>query len=164
MTEMQPAPSPRATVRKALSVLELVDMGYQFDEIATIMDLKDEDEARAQFERGLVRYLKDDPDAPAKMRAVATRRLDRLLRSVWPKAIDPNHEDQMTAQSRALAIIDRHIKLHGLDSPAQLNVDINPSNDELNAFVATVLAMRENHPEEGDIFEAEVVEPPALEA
>lgn len=157
-------PSPNKKVQKALSVLQLKEMGYQFDEIADILNLPDEETAEVEFNKGLVRYLKEDPDSIARLRVLANRRLEWLLRSVWKKAIDPQHDEQMVAQQRALAIIDRHVKLYGLDSPSKVNIEISPSDEELNAFVATVLALQENHPEEGDIFEADVVEPPALEA
>lgn len=163
-TEIEFVPSPDRKVRKALSVLQLKEMGYQFDEIAEILNLPDAHTAEDEFNKGLARFLKEDPESRARLRVLANRRLEWLLRSVWKKAIDPDHDEQMVAQQRALAIIERHIKLYGLDSATKVDVEITPSEDELKRFVATLVAMKQDHPEEGDIFAPKIVEPPALEA
>ena len=85
-------------------------------------------------------------------------RLDRLLRSLWAKATDENSEEQIPASRTALAIVDRWIKLNGLDAPSE-HVIYNPSQKELEAWV---MHMTEqvvgSTPEERDIIEAEYSE------
>ena len=83
----------------------------------------------------------EDPDAQARMRDYAGRRLERLLRAIWQKAIDTDSPEQMAAQQRALAIIDRHAKLFGLDAPTQ-HVINTPTVNEIDQWIADVRAAR----------------------
>lgn len=156
-------PHPNRQVRKALSVLDLRVQGYQFDQIAEIMNLASEQEAIDIFERGAVKQLKTDPEAINRLRDLSNRRLEQLLRAVMGKAMNPNHPEQLAAHARALAVIDRHIKLYGLDAATKVDVEITPTAKEMSEFVAALMRMKEDLPEEADIFDVEVIEPLELE-
>lgn len=157
-------PHPRDKVRKALSVLQLRESGYQFDEIAEILGFPDSSSAEREFTKGMVALLKENPDVLNHLRDLTGRRLERLLRAVWAKALDPHNPEQMVAHQRALAVIDRHAKLYGLDAATKVDVEISPTQKQMSEFISEVIKLRNDLPEEGDIFgDAEVIEPLELE-
>jgi hypothetical protein len=157
-------PHPREKVRKSLSALQLRESGYQWEEIAEILGLPDAMTAEKEFYKGQVALLKENPDLISHLRDLTSRRLERLLRAVWTKALDTNNPEQMVAHQRALAVIDRHAKLFGLDAATKVDVEITPTQREMADFVSAVIKLRNDLPEEGNIFgDAEVVEIEELE-
>lgn len=156
--EIEFVPHPDSKVRKALTVLDLRVSGYQFDQIAEILNLSSEQEAIEIFERGAAKHLKTDPQAIDRLRHLTNRRLEQLLRAVMGKALNPKHPEQLAAHARALAVIDRYAKLYGLDAATKLDVEITPTAKEMADFVASMMALNSEIPEEADIFDAEIVE------
>lgn len=88
------------------------------------------------------------------MRQMAGARLERLLRGVWGKAIDPDNPEHLYAATKAREIIDRHAKLFGLDAPTEIVVH-SPTLQELESWVAKVVASTAEEVEEYDILEGE---------
>jgi hypothetical protein len=91
------------------------------------------------------------------MRQMANARLERLIRGVWPKAINPDHPEHLTAITRARDLIADHRKLFGLDAPTEVVVH-NPTQDELEAWAARVIQTLNPGVVEYDIIEGEVEE------
>lgn len=151
----QAAVRPRE--RKANAALELRLAGYQWDEVANIVGYPDAQRAQVAFETALEKQLNNDPQMRSRLREYTGRRLERLLRAVWSKAIDPDSAEQMVAHQRALAVIDRHARLFGLDAPSEVVVH-TPSNDALQNWAAKVHAATQQYADEADIFDVEVVE------
>lgn len=156
----------RARDRKAAACLDMRLAGYEWDDIAEVVGFPDGNAAQVAFENARERHLKENPATQTQMRDLAGRRLERLLRAVWHKAIDPDNPEQLAAQDRALRVITNHAKLYGLEAPTEINLHGNPSEQELQRWVASVIAVKDNLPEEIDILEGDVVEdgPEALEA
>jgi hypothetical protein len=148
---------PVPAVRTTRTVLQMRIAGYSFDEIAEILSFEDADAVKREMERGAKALLKEDRQSAAMLRAIVGRRLERMTRAVYTKAIDPDHAEQMVAQQRALANIDRYIKLYGLDAPVEHKVEITPTEQAI-ADMVTQLANLGQLPEEMNIFEAELVE------
>lgn len=142
----------RPRERKANDVIAMRLAGYSWEEIATVLGYPSPKAALVAFETGLERDLKNDPQQQAKMRDLAGRRLERLLRAVYSKAIDPEHPEQMVAHQRALAVIDRHAKLYGLDAPTQYVVH-NPTQEEIHQWVGKVLRTSGGVEQNADIFD-----------
>jgi hypothetical protein len=89
------------------------------------------------------------------LRQRASLQLDRYLRSIMAKALDPSHPEQVAHLRLALQITDRKIRLHGLDAPTQVNVGL-PSKDELDEWVSAVAMLNGTVlSPEGDPFELE---------
>ena len=140
----------RARHRKANAAIQMRIAGATWDEIAEVVGYPDGARALAMVEGQLERELRhESKDA---MRMMAGKRLERLLRSVWPKAIDPEHPDQLPAIGKAREIIGDHRKLFGLDAPTQIAVH-SPAESEIAAWVATVVNHGKPALEEGDIFD-----------
>lgn len=145
----------RARQRKANAALALKLSGATWEEVAEASGFPTARAAVIAVERALERQLKNDT-SKEKMRTLAGQRLERLLRSCWVKAIDPENPEHLVALTKAREIIDRHAKLYGLDAPTEVVVH-SPTADELQRWVAQVTAATLPQVTEYDIFEGEVI-------
>ena len=146
----------RARDRKANAAIQLKIAGASWDEIAEVVGFPTGRHAIVAVEKALEKQLKEEESQKA-MRSMAGKRLERLLRGVWTKAIDPNNAEHLAAVDRARLLIDRHIKLYGLDAPTEYVVT-SPSQVELENWVGRVLAERTKGLEEPDIFDIDFTE------
>jgi hypothetical protein len=142
--------------RKADAALSMSLSGATWGEIAEVLGFATPRQARAATEKALVRQLERDDDRE-KMRARAGAQLQRLLRGVWNKAINPADPEQMVAISRSREILADFNKLYGLNAPTELMVH-SPSQSELEDWVLRMTATLIPTVVEPDIFEGEVVE------
>lgn len=111
--------------------------GASFGEVAQVLGFADAEAARRSVERELGRQVVPG-DGLEGLRAEEAARLERLLRSVWPKAMDGDSGEHLPAVKVALQLIDRHARLLGLDVPQEVVVH-NPSQAEIDAWVAEVV-------------------------
>jgi hypothetical protein len=139
--------------RKADAALSLRLSGATWTEIALALGFPTPRAAMLAVERALIKQL-DATEDRDKMRTIAGARLERLLRSVWGRALDPNDPEQLSAVSRARELIDRHAKLYGLDAPTELVVH-SPTQSELEDWVLRMTATMIPHIDEPSIFELE---------
>lgn len=146
----------RARDRKANAALQMKLAGATWEEIAEAIGYPTGRQALIATERALEKELHTEK-SQSHMRGLAGKRLERLLRSVWAKAINPDHPEHLQAIARAREVIDRHAKLYGLDAPTEFVVS-SPTASQLEAWVAQVVETKSPRLEEGDIFDAEVVE------
>lgn len=159
-TEIEPHPVKEhvdSSVRNSRTVLQMRIAGYSFDEIAEILCYADEDAVRKELERGAKVLLKENKGSQAFLRSLCSKQLERMTRAVWNKAIDPESPEQFQAQQRALANIDRFIRLNGLDAPVEHKIEVTPTEKAIADMVAALAEMGQL-PEEMNIFEAELVE------
>jgi hypothetical protein len=145
-----------ARSRKADAAVQMRLAGATWAEIAQALGYPTPRQALVSTERALVKQL-DSYEDREKMRKIAGARLERLLRSVWPKAINPDDPDHLVAVSKAREVIDRHAKLFGLDAPVEVVVH-KPTATELEAWVARVVAFNGPQVVEYDILDGEVIE------
>lgn len=146
----------RARDRKANAALQLRIAGASWDEIAQSLGFPTPRAALVATEKALEKELHTEENQ-GQMRSLAGKRLERLLRGVWTKAIDPAHPEHLFAVDKARLIIDRHAKLYGLDAPTEFVVT-NPAQQEIEKWVATVIGQAQPTLREADIFDAEVIE------
>lgn len=140
-----------------MSVVQLRRDGFNFEEIAEIVGLGSVEEVKAEFERGMAKVIKEDPNSQSRMRDLAGIRLERMLRAVWAQALDPTHPNQMVAFQRALSVIQEHNKLFGLNAATRLDVSVSPAHQEIEAFVKAIHSV-ETMPEQDNILDAEWTE------
>lgn len=151
--------------RKANAAVQLRLAGATWTEIAEALGFPTPRQAMVATERALVKQLESGDDRE-RMRKMAGARLERLLRSLWTKAIDPDHPEHLIAASRAREVIDRHAKLFGLDAPTEYVVH-TPTTTELEAWVARVAGAGAAMLAQADVIDAEEIEedePRALSA
>lgn len=153
----------RARVRKSNAALGMALAGASWDEIALALGFPTGRLARVSVEQALERRL--DAEDKSKMRALAGARLERLLRGVWAKAIDPENPEQLIATSKAREVIADHRKLFGLDAPSEVIIH-QPTRVELEEWVAKIVNLNTPPIEEDTVIDVEWYEddPPAIAA
>lgn len=130
--------------------------GATYTEIANTLEYANASHARRAVESGLAATVSKEDRA--QMRFIASRRLERILRGLWSKSTDENSEEHIPAARTALAVIDRHIKLNGLDAPSE-HIVYNPAPREIEEWVRKMTHnIVGSTPEERDIIEAEYTE------
>lgn len=146
----------RQEERTGAAVTALALAGASMHEIAETMGLASAREAQRIYYDDLASRATDDDRARGRVEARA--RLERLLRSTWRKATTERDPEHLAAVRTAAGLVDRIIKLDGLDMPTEVIVH-NPSVAEIDAWVAAMLAQRTTGlPEEADILDAEIVD------
>jgi hypothetical protein len=135
---------------QANAAVSLRVAGATYGEIAETLGYSSAANARNAVEISLAaRAGENDRES---LRRTEGARLDRLLRGVWRKATDDTHPEHLAAVSRALAIIDRHIRLFGADAPQEM-IHYTPTQEQMDAWVAQM--SRQYIP---DVPEADVIE------
>lgn len=146
-------PDRKSRVEAALA---LRIAGANYSEIAEALEYSSVGQARTAVERGLAATASEEDRK--EQRVIAGRRLERLLRGLWAKATNEEHPEQLSAARTALALIDRHIRLFGLDAPSEMVV-YSPTAGEMEQWIASMAhRVRAGLPEEIDIIDGEVVE------
>lgn len=130
-------PGSRDGTRAGKAAVELRVTGASYAEVAEILALSSAQEALALVERELAAHL--TPESVEVQRAEASERILTLLASVMGKATNPECEEHLAASRTALALVDRHIRLHGLDRPTEVVLH-TPTAHELERWVAGVVA------------------------
>jgi len=110
--------------------------GASYHEIADALGFPSPAAARLAVETTLAARV-GDPQTRETLRAEEAGRLERLLRGVWGKATNPDHAEHLPAVKMAVGIIDRHIRLFGLDAPHEITIH-TPTSAEIDAWVASV--------------------------
>lgn len=144
----------RQKQRKYNAALALKMSGATWEDICDVIGYPTVRSARIAVERALERQVKDDNQTQSHLRQLANVRLERLLRGVWAKAIDPNNPDHLVAMTKAREIIADHRKLFGLDAPTEMNIN-NPGAQELEQYVNFLISKGTPALEEADIFDGE---------
>jgi len=138
----------------AVTALKLA--GASFSEIADSLGLSSPQEALTLYLADLSTRVNDNDRAV--LRAEANARLERLLRSTWRKATTERDPEHLAAVRVAQGLVDRIIKLNGLDAPTEIVVH-SPTVSEIDQWVATVLAQgAAGMPDEADILDVEYTE------
>lgn len=141
----------RARDRKANASIQLRKAGASWEEVAEVVGYPTARAALVAVERALEKELKTQ-ESQTFMRQLAGQRLDRLLRGVWPKAINPDHPEHLAALDRARQLVAQHSKLYGLDAPSEMIVH-SPTQQELEKWVSTVVQASAPQLDEYDIFD-----------
>lgn len=147
----------RPISRKAISALSLRVAGATLEDICAVVGFASPEEAGRAIDKALKEELRSDPKSRDRMRSLANQRLERLLRGVWHKAVDPKNPEHLAAVGKAKELIDRHIKLYGLDAPTEMVVH-NPDSGEIEQWVMSIMAEANKELVEADILEGEVIE------
>jgi hypothetical protein len=176
----EPKPTSEAELEKANADLDAPDRvargnaavamriaGATYTDIARTLEYTSPTHARQAVERSLAASA--GTEGREQMRFLEARRLERILRGLWTKATsdtimvkgqEVDNPDHLAYARTAIAVIDRHARLYGLDAPQEM-VIYNPSGAELEAWVAKMA--RQVHgelPDEYDIIEGHAIDDP----
>ncbi len=154
--EAEPTGKALAQTREE-AIVSMRLAGASFEAIARVQELTSATVARRTFEAAIAATLDSDSDIP-KARKLTGMRLERLLQSVWNKAINPKNPEQLAYMRAALSVIDRHAKLYGLDAPQKMEV-YTPNQEDKEAWIRGMIEQvgQDGVAQEADIIEAEIV-------
>lgn len=142
---------------RAASALQLRIDGAAFSDIAKVLEFKDAREAQAAVERALAAEYRA-PNEIAQVRALQSKRIDRILYSLMRRATNPKDPDHLAYATRALAAIKQQTDLEGAAAPAKVDITYNPSAQQLEQWVTRVSALEHGPISEGDIIDVEYEE------
>lgn len=141
-------------IRSSRAAVAMKVSGASYQDIADVLEYVSPAAARMAVEKALAESVDADTDYRS-LRAVASMQLDGLLKSVFPKARNPKDADHAAYVRMALSIVDRKIKLHGIDAPQMITI-IDPGAEEFERVIAmAALRMGPQVAPEGDIFALE---------
>jgi hypothetical protein len=115
-----------ARADKARKAVELRRTGASYDAIAGQLGYANRSGAWKAVQQALKRSVRESGDA---VRQLENDRLDRLLLSLWKRAL----EGDLEALDRVLKIMKRRAELNGLDAPKQLALQM--SDEELDRAI-----------------------------
>lgn len=144
---------------RAAAAVTMAIEGAGYDDIARVMDYRTPVEAKNAVWAAIAAVEADHGDIE-RMRALHSRRLDKLLYSVFRQATTPGHPDQLAFGRYALAIMGAQAHLYGLDAAQQIVV-YTPTQREIAAYaeqVQDLLRSQRGAVGEADIIDVEVVE------
>ena len=152
----EPRRTTEARTRRDQAALALRTAGADYEEIRETLGFRSIASARAVVERKLIEEGPDpQSEESRRMRDLASRRLERLLRGLWTKAISPTSPEHLAAVRTAADLITRHSKLMGYEAPTEVVVH-SPATEEIAAWVMAVQqAASSPLVIEADIFEDE---------
>lgn len=142
-----PGGQPGATAGAAAIALRVA--GASFADVAVTLGLSGAREALRLVEATLAESL--TPESVEVQRAEAAARLEALLGTVWPKASEPRDPEHLVAVKAARELIDRLIRLNGLDRPSEIILH-TPTTAELERWVNAMLATGEPGVIEADVI------------
>ena len=145
-----------ARLRKATAGMQMRLAGATWAEIALALGYSTPRSALVAVEKALAKELKDTDRA--QLRQMASLRLDRLLRSVWPKAVDPDNPEHLLAVTKAREVISTFTKLHGLDAPSEVIVH-SPTADAIEQWVARAVSLGLPEVDEDDVIDVDFDDP-----
>ncbi len=147
---------------KVRSILTLWTSGANYAEIATALGVRSPAAVQVAVERALGEMVDDNTDRTKQRRRMSLV-LDRLMKGVMPKAVNPENPEQLQAVRTMISLVERYSRLNNLDAPQEVTVHM-PGQEEFATFIhAAARGMGLPVAQEADIFSeeymyAEVVE------
>lgn len=152
---LNPELAERDRKNRGLAAVAMRVNGANYSQIAATLEYPSAVAARESVERTLASSVGDDDRE--MMRAIESRRLEKVLRSMMKRATDEEDPEQLSAAKVALMFIDRHIKLQGLDAPQVMAV-YSPSAVEMQEWLEQASRqIRPTTPQEAQVVDGEVV-------
>lgn len=143
---------------RAAAAVALRVKATSWSDIARMLDYSSPQRARQAVEACLAEMADSEEDRD-QLRLLMSRRLDRILYSLFDRATNPKDGDHIVYARTALSVIDRQAKLHGLDAPTTVVLH-TPNQKEVDEYVTQVTALMRSAQvsAEADIVDAEIVE------
>jgi hypothetical protein len=128
--------------------------GTSYIDIAHTLGLRDARAALTLVTRELASQADETAEDRDALRREASAQLDELLVGIMQKATNPFDDEHIVAVRAAVTIIDRRIKLYGLDAPTEMIVH-TPTQTELDQWVATMVQHTMPALAEADVIDVE---------
>lgn len=115
-----------------ISGFSLADIGAQIGATAEEVD--------RMLSQDASRYVRSQPALRTYVRNYISGKYTEMLDTVWARATDASHRENLEAQDRAVRILDRMAKLHGADAPTQTEVKVEAAPENVERMVAALAA------------------------
>lgn len=159
----------RAEAQRLAQIANLMIAGYSIPQIADSLGAEPE-EVETWVRRDMERYVRTQPALRQFVRNYISDRYTKLLDSVWDKAVDANHVDQLASQDRAMRVLNQMAKLHGAEAPAQHEITLDAAPEAVEKMVTALAAGKglaydaSVFDDEDDVIDAEIVHEAAEQA
>jgi len=141
---------------KIRAVLTLWTSGANYGEIAAQLGLRSPAVVQIAVERALGEMADDNTDRPKQRRKMSLV-LDRLMKGVMVKAVNPDSPEHLQAVRTAISLVERYSRLNNLDAPQEISVTM-PGQEEFGTFIAAAArGLGIAVPEEADPFAEEYI-------
>ncbi|QOC55999.1 helix-turn-helix DNA binding domain protein [Gordonia phage Clown] len=117
--------------------LEAFLQGKKYVDIAKEVGFRDPTSARKAVERAIARRRKERDELADEAATIVLEQLGMLLATDMPAALNPQHPDHFKAVDSVLRVLDRRVKLEGLDKPIQVEATVRVK-DELDDEIAAL--------------------------
>lgn len=128
-----------APARAGAAAVQLRLHGASYEDIAETLGLATARGALTLVTRELAAQSEGMDEDRDHLRRVESARLDELLVAMMGKATDGSDPEHIPAARAAMSIIDRRIKLFGLDAPTEVTIH-TPTQTELDSWVAQMVS------------------------
>lgn len=129
---------------RGLRCLELRMAGWSFAAIAAEVGYHDKSGAKKAYERALAEWRDDLANDVATHRAEQLMRIERIIRSLWPRAIDRNDPEHLAYVDRVNRQLERQARLLGLDAPVKVTVS-DETDQEIETLLETMAELERKH-------------------
>lgn len=145
--------------RKSETAIALRVAGATLEEIAQTLNYPSKEAAENAINGSLAGMATEDDKR--KARTLARMRYERLLRGLWPTAVNSESAQQLPYARAAREIVDKIVALDGAAAPAEIMVH-TPTTEAIHEWVAQVVQIKMPVVEEHDPFvpqlEGEVID------
>lgn len=128
------ADAKKAAAARLAQIVNLHIAGYSLAEIGTSIGAT-EAEVDRMLSADTARYVKSQPALRTYVRNYISGKYTELLETVWDRATDDQHVENLEAQDRALRILDRMGRLHGAEAPVQSEVKVESAPEAVEELV-----------------------------
>jgi excinuclease UvrABC nuclease subunit len=124
----------KAQAARLAQVVNLHIAGYSLADIGASIGATAEEVDR-MLAQDTQRYVRNQPALRTYVRNYISGKYTKLLDTVWDRATDATHQENLEAQDRALRILDRMGRLHGAEAPLQKEVHIEAAPEAVEKLV-----------------------------
>lgn len=149
----------KAAAAQLAQIVNLHIAGHSLADIGASIGATEEEVDR-MLAQDTQRYVRSQPALRTYVRQFISGKYTELLNTVWDRATDDTHAENLDAQDRALRILDRMGRLHGAEAPLQKEVHIDAAPEAVEKLV-NALAQGQGLGYDASVFdivEAELVE------
>lgn len=148
--------SEDSPTRAAAAVAMKID-GAGYSDIARVLEYSSAQRARRAVEEAIAAQA-GTPDQLEHVRWINSRRIERIIASIMPRATNPQDPDHLMYARMAIVTIDRHLRIWGADAPQKIDVTYSPAAGEIEKWAMEMAERFQGKPpQEGDIMQIDNV-------
>lgn len=133
------ADAKKARAAQLAQIVNLHIAGFSLADIGASTG-HSEAEIERMLSEDMARYVRTQPALRTYVRNYISGKYTELLETVWDRATDATHQENLDAQDRAVRILDRMGRLHGAEAPVQSEVKVEQAPEAVERIVSALAA------------------------